>query len=68
MIRNEETVHSSLFSSLLIAENFKTARLNSIGLIMTHGRGLLHLLHAKLVGETYARRNMMGLRRSFGDL
>ena len=49
---NEKPVHKSIFSSLPGAENFKTARLEPLVLQMTDVRGLLHLLHAKLVGGT----------------
>ena len=68
MVRNGKSVHSSIFPSLSEAEKFKTARLNSIGLTMTHGRGLLHLLHTKLVGGTYDRLYISRFRRRFGEL
>ena len=49
---SEKPVHKSIFSSLPEAENFKTARLRVLVLQMTDVRGLLHLLHVKLVGGT----------------
>ena len=52
MRTSDKPVHKSIFSSLPGAENFKTARFEPLVLQMTDVRGLLHLLHAKLVGGT----------------